>query len=247
MGSITKWLLDRLSPSYSSAKPLQKEIYAITKLRPRNLALYQLALQHGSLSKTEDSNERLEFLGDAVLSLIVAEYLFKKYPNKGEGFLTEIRARLVNRSSLGKLAKQIGIDALLQYNRSAIRSGFKYIYGNALEALVGAVYLDRGYQHCSTFVVEQLLQQYVDLEEVVQNNTNYKSQLLEWANKHHQKVLFQIIDEQNFKGMKEFTAEVIIGEATAGQGKGRSKYQAELQAAHSALETMGYPLAFSKD
>ncbi len=230
-------LLSKLfSASNAEAQQLQKAVYTITKLRPRNLALYKLAFQHGSAPSTKYSNERLEFLGDAVLSLVIGEYLFKKYPLEEEGFLTEIRARIVNRASLGKLAKQVGIDTLLQHNRNAIQQGgFKFVYGNALEALIGAVYLDQGYKRCCKFVIERLLKAYIDLEALIQKDTNYKSQLVEWANKNHKKVQFQIIDEQGARGFKEFTAQVVVEGNIAGQGQGRSKKEAEQQAAREVL------------
>ena len=232
--------LSKLFPARSpEAKQLKSAIYAITSLKPGNLALYKLALQHSSVKDAAASNERLEFLGDAVLSLIIGEYLFKKYPLKEEGFLTEIRARIVNRASLGSLAKQVGIDALLHYNKSAIhKGGFKFIYGNALEALIGAVYLDKGYKHCRRFVLDRLLHVYIDLEALIQNDTNYKSQLVTWASRNRKKVHFEIIAEKRVQGFREFMAQVTIEEQVAGQGQGSNKKQAEQRAAQAALEAM---------
>ena len=188
MRSFFSKLLPTSSPA---AKQFKKAIWAITNCRPRNLALYQLAMQHSSVREEAYSNERLEFLGDAVLSLIIGEYLFKKYPLKEEGFLTEIRARIVNRASLGSLAKTIGLDALLHYDKNALHRGGKFIYGNALEALIGAVYLDQGYSPCRKFVLRQLLHCHVDLEELIETDTNYKSQLITWAAKSRKKMLFE--------------------------------------------------------
>lgn len=233
MGCLFSQLFPTRSPE---AKQLKKALYAIARLKPGNLALYKLALQHGSVKEGADSNERLEFLGDAVLSLIIAEYLFKKYPRKEEGFLTEIRARIVNRASLGSLAKQMGIDALLNYKKNAMpKSGLKFIYGNALEALVGAVYLDKGYESCRKFVLHRLLHRYIDLAALIQNDTNYKSQLVTWASRKRQKVHFEIIAEKRVQGCREFTAQVTIEEKIAGQGQGSNKKQAEQQAAQAAL------------
>ena len=232
------FLFSKLFPS-SEAQQLRRAVYAITRRKPCNLALYQLAFQHGSVPGTTVSNERLEFLGDAVLSLIIGEYLFKKYPLKEEGFLTEIRARIVNRASLGQLAKQVGINKLVQHNKNARhKGGFKFVDGNALEALIGAVYLDQGYKRCRQFVIERLLKLHIDLEALIQNDTNYKSQLITWANRTRKQVQFQIVDEQRIDGFKEFTAQVIIDGAMAAQGQGRNKKQAEQQAAHTALEAI---------
>lgn len=229
-------LLHTLFDSSAAARKLRKAVYAITRITPHNLSLYKLAFQHSSMPDATYSNERLEFLGDAVLSLIIGEYLFKKYPLKEEGFLTEIRARIVNRASLGKLAKQVGVDTLVQYHRSARnRGGFKFVYGNALEALIGAVYLDRGYHHCRTFVLTQLISAHIDLEALIENDTNYKSQLITWANRNRKKVHFQIIQEQQMGGNREFTAQAKLDSEVIGQGQGRSKKQAEQQAAYSAL------------
>ena len=232
-----RFFLSQLLPTRSpEAQQLKSAIHAITSLKPGNLALYKLALQHTSVSDAVDSNERLEFLGDAVLSLIIAEYLFKKYPRKEEGFLTEVRARIVNRASLGSLAKKVGIDTLLHHNKSSKhKGGFKYIYGNALEAFIGAVYLDKGYKRCRSFVLNRLLRLHIDLEALIQNDTNYKSQLITWANKNRQKVHFTIIAEERVQGCKEFTAQVTLAEQVVGHGQGSNKKQAEQQAARVAL------------
>ena len=240
MGSLVRGVLSRLFPAVTpEAKQFKSAIYAITRLRPSNLALYKLALQHSSIKENAKSNERLEFLGDAVLSLIIGEYLFKKYPLKEEGFLTEIRARIVNRASLGSLAKKIGVDTLLHYNRNAMqRGGFKFIYGNALEALIGAVYLDRGYKCCCRFVLGRLLRLYIDLEALVQTDTNYKSQLVTWAGKNQKHVQFKIVAEQCIERFREFTAQVVVEDQVVGQGQGSNKKQAEQKAAQAALELL---------
>ena len=242
MGSLVTSLFSILF-SFGSAedKQLNRALYAITNCKPGNLALYNLALRHSSEADDKGSNERLEYLGDAALSLIVAEYLFRKYPLQEEGFLTEVRSRIVNRASLGTLAKQIGLNTLLCYDKKTVRQGGggKYIYGNALEALIGAVYLDKGYECCRRFVVNQLLHLHMDLEELVQTDTNYKSQLINWANTNRKSVQFEITSEQRTGGRsKEFTAQVTFDEEVLGEGKGSNKKQAEQQAAEVALATL---------
>lgn len=220
-------------------RQFKSAIHSITRMKPGNLALYKLALRHSSAKADASSNERLEFLGDAVLSLIIGEYLFKKYPLKEEGFLTEIRARIVNRASLGSLAKKLGVDALLHYNKDAMRKGeSKFIYGNALEALIGAVYLDKGYQCCCNFVISRLLHLHVDLEVLIQTDTNYKSQLVTWASRNRKDIQFKIIDEKRAEHYNEFTAQALIEGQTVGQGHGSNKKQAEQQAAQAALATL---------
>ena len=232
MYKLLRTLLGNRHPEH---RQLEHAIYAITQLRPDNLALYHLALQHRSSKNTQNSNERLEFLGDAVLSLIVGEYLFKKYPLKEEGFLTEIRSRIVNRLALSELAKKIGIDTLLHYEKGPSKKGHKFIYGNALEALIGAVYLDKGYAQCRNFVLCQLLHPYTDLQDLIENDTNYKSQLITWANKNRKHIQFKTVAEAQHERPNGFTAQVLIEEAMAGQGKGHNKKQAEQQAALAAL------------
>jgi ribonuclease III len=241
VGGIVVFFLRKLLPVSSlETKKLKSDIYAITRLKPGNLALYKLALQHSSVKAEEHSNERLEFLGDAVLSLVIGEYLFKKYPLKEEGFLTEIRSRIVNRTSLGSLAKKVGIDTLLHYNAGAMqKEGFKFIYGNALEALIGAVYLDKGYKRCRGFILDRLLHLYIDLEKLIQTDTNYKSQLVTWASRNRSNIQFEIIAEKRAKRFREFTAQVVIEGQAVGQGQGSNKKQAEQQAAQVALATMG--------
>jgi ribonuclease-3 len=223
-------------PESPDSKEFKKTIYSITRIQPTNISLYKLALQHSSLKEAEHSNERLEFLGDAVLSLIVAEYLFKKYPLQEEGFLTEIRSRIVNRTSLGELAQKIGIDALLAYDsRSMNKSNLKVIYGNALEAFIGAVYLDQGYEKCRKFIVDRLLGIYIDLKVLVQNDQNYKSKIIAWAQKNRKTIVFELASEKRIKNNKEFVVQLLVEGQVTGQGNGTTKKQAEQMAAQAAL------------
>lgn len=234
-----KWLPNWLfSVRNSQEKKLSRALRIMTGLRPGNLKLYKLALQHRSVQNKEASNERLEFLGDAVLSLIIGEYLFKRYPYKDEGFLTEIRSRIVNRTSLGRLAKKIGVHDLLRYDKSVTQRGGRFIYGNALEAIIGAVYLDKGYRGCQKFVLKRLLYLHIDLEDLIHNDTNYKSQLVTWANRNRQKVQFEITAAAQVQGRKEFTAHAILDGQVVGQAQGSNKKQAEQNAALVALKAL---------
>ena len=218
-------------------KQLRKVVYNVTTLQPGNISLYQLALQHSSASKELNANERLELLGDAVLSLIIAEYLYKKYPLQPEGFLTEIRSRIVNRASFNELAQKIGIDRLLQYDTRLIgKRGLKVAYGNALEAFIGAVYLDQGYERCRRFVIDRLLHIYVDLETIVLTDNNYKSKILAWAQKNRKKIRFELVNEQCVNGQKEFITQILIEDEVSGKGWGKSKKEAEQMAAKDAWE-----------
>ena len=219
------------------AQQLATFVRAVTGMIPLNLSLYKIAFQHSSIEENHASNERLEFLGDAILSSVVAEHLFKKYPLKGEGFLTDIRSRLVNRDSLNTLARKIHLDKILPYEASLVkRNGSKAIYGNALEALIGAVYLDQGYKRCQKFIIERLIGNYISLKSLIENDTNFKSRLIQWAHKHQLQVVFQILGEKQYTYYKEFTAQVLIGEKMMGEGTGRNKKYAEQMAAQQALQ-----------
>lgn len=204
---------------------------------PVNLQLYKLALKHTSTSNgtNAESNERLEFLGDAILGAIVAEYLFKKYPFKDEGFLTEIRSRIVNRASLNDLAIKIGLSKFVRFDqrKNHSKSGTS-IYGDAMEALVGAVYLDLGYQTCKRFIIKELIQCYFDMDEVVSAPSNYKSKIIEWAQKENHKIRFVILSEEGKSHHKEFEAQVLLNDEPLARGKGFSKKKAEQAAAENS-------------
>ncbi|MGB3617611.1 MAG: ribonuclease III [Catalinimonas sp.] len=230
----------------------------IVGVRPRNLSLYQMAVRHTSVlaqtaeGKQKDgqrhaahrshSNERLEYLGDALLGAIVAEYLFKKYPYKDEGFLTEIRSRMVNRESLNGLAQQIGLSDLIRYDdRRKSQYSHKSIHGDALEALVGAVYLDRGYAVARRFVIEQLVEE-MDVAQLVRTTRNFKSKLIEWAQREGRTARFKIVEESGSQHHREFVAEVWLGETSVSTGRGLSKKKAEQAAARRACEALGVGL-----
>ncbi|GAB3339677.1 hypothetical protein GCM10027429_26400 [Marivirga atlantica] len=215
----------------------------IAGYKPFRLELFQLVTQHSSIAKTlpngfKASNERLEYLGDAILGAVVADYLFKKYPFKDEGFLTEIRSRIVNRESLGQLARKIGITQLVQEDLRASKVNYKFIYGDMIEAFIGAVYLDRGYKFCRKFIIKKLLIPHFDLDQIIENNTNYKSILIEWAQKENKEVAFEIVKIDEEKRKKEFHAEVILNEESFTKGIGLNKKKAEQMAAFKACKAL---------
>ncbi|MBS1558011.1 MAG: ribonuclease III [Bacteroidetes bacterium] len=229
------WKLLKRSGS-SVSKEDQKLITAIKTIAgfaPSNISLYRLATLHSSKAKEargfRESNERLEYLGDAILGAAVADYLFKKYPLEDEGFLTEIRSRIVNRESLNNLARKIGIASIVQYDQRNVQLQ-KVILGNTLEALVGAVYLDKGYASCKKFVIDKLIQPYFDLDTVVNSDTNHKSRLLEWAQRHAKEIRFEITETRNGRG-REFSAQVMLSGEPYGMGFGLTKKKAEQDAA----------------
>ncbi|MFM6936518.1 MAG: ribonuclease III, partial [Aquirufa sp.] len=208
------------------------------------LELYRLAFLHASASREsvsksyKESNERLEFLGDSVLGMITAAYLFKKFPFKDEGFLTEIRSRMVSRESLNVLGRKLGLEEVIEYeNQRKTSLSRSSMYGDALEAFIGAVYLDKGFSFTQKFITQKILTQYFDLDTVVQNNPNFKSILIEWAQKEGKKVQFTL-DEEGVHHNKEFTAFVLIENEKIAEGKGYSKKKAEQNAAMKACEAL---------
>jgi ribonuclease III len=209
---------------------------------PKNLSVYKLAFSHPSASKLnhigfKESNERLEYLGDAVLGAIVADYLFRKYPYEDEGFLTEIRSRMVNRESLNELAHKMGLDSLIIYEGNRYFKGaYKSMSGDALEAFVGAVYLDRGFASCYQFVLKKLIRKHFDLESIISNNKNYKSIIIEWAQREAKELRFEIIKESGTKHQKEFVAQLFINDEPFATGIGFSKKKAEQASAQKACE-----------
>jgi ribonuclease-3 len=193
-----------------------------------------------SISKSyKESNERLEYLGDSVLGMITAAYLFKKYPFKDEGFLTEIRSRMVSRESLNVLGRKLGLDEIIEFeNQKKTILSRSSMYGDALEAFIGAIYLDKGFKFTQQFIIKKILTQYFDLETVVQNNPNFKSILIEWAQKEGKKAQFSL-EEEGLHHNKEFTAFVLIDGEKIAEGKGYSKKKAEQTAAMKACDALG--------
>ncbi len=233
-----------LNPKDEREKHLYESVKHLIGANPSNLELYRLAFLHASasresVSKTyKESNERLEFLGDSVLGMITASYLFKKFPFKDEGFLTEIRSRMVSRESLNVLGRKLGLEEVIEYeNQRKTSLSRSSMYGDALEAFIGAVYLDKGFSFTQKFVTQKILAQYFDLDTVVQNNPNFKSLLIEWAQKEGKKVQFTL-DEEGAHHNKEFTAFVLLENEKIAEGKGYSKKKAEQNAAMKACDAL---------
>jgi ribonuclease III len=244
--TTVKWALETTGPVNADRdKKLAHAIETIVGRKPTNLELYRLATRHVSVAKEnmyglKESNERLEFLGDAVLGVVVAEYLFKKYPYKDEGFLTEIRSRIVNREMLNQLARKIGVHDIVEYDK-ATRKGtasHKSINGDTLEALVGAVYIDRGFNYCKSFILERLIIPHFDIEEIVKSNHNYKSQVIEYAQKRNLDISFDTSSSNDQGGQKEFCSSLYIDDELMASGFGMSKKKAEQNAAMKALDML---------
>lgn len=235
-----------VSRFFGADKAFRQAVGTVTGLAPINVQLYRLAFTHSSAVRQQpalgrhQTNERLEFLGDAVLGTVVAEYLFKKYPYEQEGFLTEVRSRIVNRDSLNTIALKLGLDKLVQLDAAQGRAArSRSVNGNALEALVGAVYLDLGYKAARKFVLTRLVKGFVDVHALTTTTANFKSKLIEWAQREGKAVRYDIVGEARPGGVMEFTATVLLDEEVVATGMGLSKKQAEQLAADRALQAMG--------
>ena len=225
----------------SIKKEDQKIIKAILFLfgfEPVNINLYKLALLHKSKNKNE-SNERLEYLGDAVLNLIVAEYLFKKYPFKDEGFLTKIRSKIVSRESLNNLGRKVGLKELINFkNVNEYSKNYNSIYGDALEAIIGAVYLDVGFEYCQEYIVKNIIIPYYNFDELVNKTHNFKSKILEWSQKEKKLIKFstkKIILKNN---SSQFESILILENKEISKGFGSNKKSAEKDASRLACEKL---------
>jgi ribonuclease-3 len=183
-----------------------------------------------------DSNERLEFLGDAILGAIIAEYLFKKYPYQPEGYLTELRSRIVRRETMNNVALRMGLNKLVQYNQNDRGLSRSHIFGNALEALIGAVYLDKGFIKTRKFILNQIIRAYIDLDTMESTDTNYKNQLLSWAQRGDKVLTFETLDEKMDATRKLFTVGIMLDGELFASGTGFNKKEAGQVAAKNALE-----------
>ncbi len=230
----------RIFNLFSPSQPLALQLESLLGFRPQHLAYYQLALAHRSQSEVVlENNERLEYLGDAILGAIVAEYLFKKYPMQPEGFMTEMRSRMVRRESLNTVALKMGLNKLVQFNQNDRALSRSHIFGNALEALVGAVYLDQGYSKTRTFVLRQMVKAYMDIDEIEATDTNYKNKLLSWAQRKGQKLEYQTVSEKLEGARKVFTIAVQLDGETFVTGTGYTKKEAGQEASKKALQKIG--------
>lgn len=217
-------------------------LYKILGFYPRQLRYYQEALLHKSSSVRSEkgrplNNERLEFLGDAILDAIVADIVYKHFDGKREGFLTNTRSKIVQRETLNKVAVDIGLDKLIKYS-SRINSHNSYMCGNAFEALIGAIYLDLGYGYCMRFMEERILRQYINLDKMAYKEVNFKSKLIEWGQKNRIMLEFRLVEQSKEVSSPVFQTEVLLEGISAGQGTGYSKKESQQIAAKQALNSL---------
>ena len=218
----------------------KKQLKNILGFIPGNIDLYRIALSHRSIKETsEENNERLEFLGDAVLSSIIAHYLFKKYPYKDEGFLTEMRSKMVNRQKLNEIALKMGLKKISLYNKNDHALKISQIFGNTLEALIGAVFLDKGYNKTQKWVENYIILPHLFINDLENIEINIKNKLYGWASKNGKSVEFATLNESVDKGRRLFTIAATVDGQIIAQAKGFNKKDASHLAAQMAVEKLG--------
>ncbi|MEL6135243.1 MAG: ribonuclease III [Bacteroidota bacterium] len=230
----------------SRDKALARDVFTVAGFVPKEIFLYRLALTHsssisssnGRVNRRKDAargcNERLEFLGDSILDSIIAEFLFKIYPTKDEGFLTEMRSKIVNRKSLNAICRKLQIDSLIRHRQNGSLN--ESMYGDALEAFIGALFLDLGYETTKEFVHSRILEPHVHLQTVENQIISYKNKLIEHVQKTKMgQLMFEVIEEIGEGRGKIFRIQAIVGEETLGIGEGKNKKTAEQLASQDAL------------
>ncbi|MFZ4100941.1 MAG: ribonuclease III [Sphingobacterium thalpophilum] len=210
---------------------------------PGNLRLYRMAFRHRSVAVevkngTKNSNERLEFLGDAILGSVIAEILFKMYPYKDEGFLTEMRSKIVSRANLNQLAKKLGLDEHIEYDNRIIGHNNKQgsLLGDTFEAMVGAVYMDKGYNFTRNFLISRIIKPHIDIHTLELTETNFKSKLIEWCQRHGKDINFEVIANDEGENSKLFTIQISVDGENCAVGRDYNKKNAEKLAAEKACE-----------
>lgn len=234
-------LFQRCKRRVAQDDALSDYVKNIFGFRPGNIFLYRRAMRHKSRANTikdgvKDSNERLEYLGDAVLGTIVADYLFQRYPFREEGFLTETRSKIVSRVSLNKLGRKIGLEKQLQVSPDLMRNPSATLLGDAIEAVIGAIYLDKGFQFTKKTVIRYLLEIHVDLSEVVDTEVNFKSRVFEWAQHHKRNIEFRVAEEIILKRQqRQYRVALLIDEVAIAEAIDFSIKGAEQRAAEKGM------------
>ncbi|MBQ7571389.1 MAG: ribonuclease III [Bacteroidaceae bacterium] len=232
-------LITQIRLPFLRDRGLYRSLQHILGFYPRDIRPYKVALLHRSASKKVQiegkrlNNERLEFLGDAILGAVVGHIVYRHFPKKPEGFLTNTRSNIVKRQSLNKLAKDMGLDRLIVSDLKS-QAHNSYVNGNAFEALVGAIYLDRGYGHCVTFVKKKIMDQLVNIEKAA-SEVNYKSKLIEWGQRNRIEIDFQSEEGKEDNASPVFNTRIMIGGTLCGTGRGYSKKESQQAAAKQAL------------
>ena len=236
-------IIDRIKLPFRKEKELFSSLYEILGFYPHNIEYYKMALMHKSIRRRNDkgkplNNERLEFLGDAILDAAVGYIVYRHYEGKREGFLTNTRSKLVSRETLGKLATEMHLSNLL-LSAGHSTSHNSYVEGNAFEALVGAIYLDRGYDACLEFFEKRILGKYIDIDKVAFKEVNFKSKLLEWSQKNRVKLEYKLIKQKKDENGSPVFSFVVLLEGIEGErGSGYSKKEAQQLASKDTLQRL---------
>ena len=224
-------------------KKFKASLKNILGISPKNLSLYNQAFRHNSVAKeikegVKDSNERLEYLGDAVLNTIIAIYLFKKFPYKDEGFLTKMRSKIVSRAHLNQLAVKLGLNKFLSQNTDP---SFKFssMNGDAFEALIGAIYLDKGFTSTQNFILNRILKFHVDVEKILETETDFKSKLIEWSQREKKDIQFRVVEENGNGYDKQFMIATVVSGEIIANGQHFSKKKAEQLSAEATCAKLG--------
>lgn len=232
--------LDRFITNGEKAPSFKKQLRNVLGFTPGNISLYRHALTHRSIKDSAaQNNERLEYLGDAILSGIVADFLYKKYPYKEEGFLTEMRSKMVNRATLNEIAIKMGLKKITQFNKIDGSLRMSQIFGNTLEAVVGAVYLDKGYKKTKKWVIERMIQPHLFMDDLEILEINHKNKLYGWANKNGKNLEFETLEEKIESGRRLFTVGAVVDGELLAQGKAYNKKDASQIAAQIAVDKLG--------
>jgi ribonuclease III len=237
---VLKYIIRSEKYLFTPDKSFKKQLKNILGFLPRNYELYQLAFVHKSAShlvfnNIKVNNERLEFLGDAILDSLVADFLFNKFPDKEEGFLTQTRSKIVNRDNLNHMAIKLGIGNMIISKMS--KDNHRSVYGDALEALIGALYLDKGYERTRKIVMERIIQSHMNINRMLETEIDFKSRIIEWGQKNKKTVNFTNFEEiDDHSNAPLFVSHLIVVDEIIGRGSGSSKKEAEQNAARQALQ-----------
>ena len=236
-------IFDRIRLPFRKEKELYLSLHQIIGVYPHNISYYKLALMHKSVARRNEkgrpvNNERLEFLGDAILDAIVGDIVYQHFPGKREGFLTNTRSKIVQRETLNKLAQEMGINQLILSSGHSY-SHNSYLGGNAFEALVGALYLDRGYNACMKFMEQRILSQLINIDKVAYKEMNFKSKLIEWSQKNRVKLEYKLLEQKKDEhGSPVFRFQVLIEGLEGGIGSGFSKKESQQLASKLTLQRL---------
>ena len=240
---LNTYIIDRIKLLFRKDKELYYTLYEILGFFPHNIDIYKLALMHRSASRRNEkgrplNNERLEFLGDAILDAVVGDIVYRHFEGKREGFLTNTRSKLVQRETLNKLAQEMGILQLVKSARGN-NSHNSYKGGNAFEAIVGAIYIDRGYDACMRFMQKRILAQLINIDKVAYKEVNFKSKLIEWTQKNRVKMEFRLVEQSEDKvGSPKFMYQVVLENVEGCSGTGYSKKESQQMASKLTLQKL---------